>query len=68
MERIISKKQDKSKKKTWRKHYQGERNSANFDRSCKPDGSCPYCQSNRQHAITRQSAEADDSLKEIDDD
>ncbi len=34
-------------RKDHRKEY---RKSKRFDRSCRPGGSCPYCQNNRLHS------------------
>jgi hypothetical protein len=33
-------------KKDYRKQYYG---SSSIDKTCRPGGSCPYCQTNRKH-------------------
>jgi hypothetical protein len=55
---------DKSIKhgKDWRKPYF---KSERFDASCRPGGSCPYCQGNRRHNINKQRARANEQLKEL---
>lgn len=39
-------------RKDWRKPYFGAKR---FDRSCRNNGSCPYCQGNRMHKNKRRS-------------
>jgi hypothetical protein len=39
-------------RKDWRKPYLGK-TSKKVDRTCRPHGSCPYCESGRLHANKR---------------
>jgi hypothetical protein len=53
--RFTNKQDDKSKKKDWRRAYP-DRDSRNFDYSCKHGGNCSWCGMNRQFTNKRQSA------------
>lgn len=33
--------------------------SGKYDRTCRPNGSCPYCKGNRLHKIKKQEQKAD---------
>lgn len=38
--------------------------SGRFDRTCRPGGDCPYCQSNRKHAFRKKLLRAKDDSAE----
>jgi hypothetical protein len=40
--------------------------SGKFDRTCRPHGSCPYCQSNRKHSELVRKESAKDKLNDCD--
>lgn len=48
-------------RKDWRKPYQ--HTAAAFDSSCRPNGSCSYCRSNRKHSEIKRKMRAQASLK-----
>ena len=42
---------DYPKRKDWRKPYLS--GSKRVDRTCRPGGNCPYCQSGRKHKLRK---------------
>jgi hypothetical protein len=49
---------DHPNRKDWRKAY---RKSKVFDRSCRPNGGCPWCESNRRHSSEKREPLPDES-------
>lgn len=48
------------------KEYRGPyRKSARFDATCRPHGSCGYCQGNRSHKNDKRRIAADEQMKEF---
>jgi hypothetical protein len=47
----------KEKRKPYRK-------SKAFDKSCRPNGGCPYCAENRKHGEKKRKAKTDQQIKE----
>ena len=54
--------------KEYRKLWRGSARSKNFDKTCCNHGSCDYCKFNRLHVFMKNSAAADDRLKEWEED
>lgn len=55
---------DYPNRKDYRKKYY---KSKEFDRTCRPGGSCPYCQSNRLHNKKKKEEFSKSDLKEFKD-
>lgn len=51
-----------SNRKDHRKPYRG---SASFDSTCRPNGGCPYCYSNRTHSDRKRLLSAFEQLAEV---
>jgi hypothetical protein len=53
------------RRKDHRKPYHAR---GKHDRTCRPNGTCPYCQNNRRHSNFKKKLIAEDKLKEFKDD
>ena len=49
-------------RKDWRKPYH---KSKGFDNSCRPHGSCPWCEGNRKYSDIKKRTAADNQLDEF---